>query len=120
VVKYALALAENPQPAGCKKLKGFKDQWRIRAGDWRVLYIIDVETKTVSGSSGRGTDHCRSSGTFLKTPVDVADHFIRVDLAPRDTMKVGNCSRRDLEPFELLLPDCVSHGPHVALNVLLG
>jgi mRNA interferase RelE/StbE len=59
-----LALADNPRPAGCKKLKGFKDQWRIRAGDWRVLYIIDAETKTVSGSSGRGTDHCRSSGTF--------------------------------------------------------
>jgi hypothetical protein len=56
----------------------------------------------------------------LETPVDVADHFIRVDLAPCDTMKVGNCSRRDLQSFELLLPDCVSHGPHVPLNVLLG
>jgi mRNA interferase RelE/StbE len=36
-----LALAENPRPAGCKKLKGYKDQWRVRAGDWRVLYNID-------------------------------------------------------------------------------
>ena len=43
-----LALADNPRPAGCKKLKGFKDQWRIRVGDWRVLYIIDAETKTVT------------------------------------------------------------------------
>ena len=43
-----LALADNPRPAGCKKLKGFKDQWRIRVGDWRVLYIIDPETKTVT------------------------------------------------------------------------
>ncbi len=24
-----------------KKLKGYKDQWRIRVGDWRVLYIVD-------------------------------------------------------------------------------
>ena len=40
-----LALAENPRPAGCKKLKGYKDQWRIRAGDWRVLYIIDDAAK---------------------------------------------------------------------------
>jgi mRNA interferase RelE/StbE len=24
-----LALAEDPRPAGCKKLKGYKDQWRI-------------------------------------------------------------------------------------------
>ena len=31
-----------------QKLKGFKDQWRIRIGDWRVLYIIDAETKTVT------------------------------------------------------------------------
>jgi mRNA interferase RelE/StbE len=43
-----LALADNPRPAGCKRLKGFKDQWRIRVGDWRVLYIIDAETKTVT------------------------------------------------------------------------
>jgi mRNA interferase RelE/StbE len=42
-----LALADNPRPAGCKKLKGYKDQWRIRAGDWRVLYIIDNAAKVV-------------------------------------------------------------------------
>jgi mRNA interferase RelE/StbE len=43
-----MALAENPRPAGCKKLKGYKDQWRIRVGDWRVLYIVDDSTKLVS------------------------------------------------------------------------
>ena len=43
-----LALSGNPRPAGCKKLKGYKDQWRIRVGDWRVLYIIDDATKLVS------------------------------------------------------------------------
>ena len=43
-----LALADNPRPTGCKKLKGYKDQWRMRVGDWRVLYIIDDETKLVS------------------------------------------------------------------------
>jgi len=43
-----VALAENPRPAGCKKLKGFKDHWRIRVGDWRVLYIIDDAAKLVS------------------------------------------------------------------------
>ena len=43
-----LALADTPRPTGCKKLKGFKDQWRIRVGDWRVLYIIDTETQTVT------------------------------------------------------------------------
>jgi mRNA interferase RelE/StbE len=42
-----LALADNPRPAGCKKLKGYRDQWRIRVGDWRVLYIIDDAAKVV-------------------------------------------------------------------------
>jgi mRNA interferase RelE/StbE len=43
-----LALAENPRPAGCKKLKGYKDQWRIRIGNWRVVYFIDDSAKRVS------------------------------------------------------------------------
>jgi mRNA interferase RelE/StbE len=43
-----LALADNPRPSGCKKLKGYKDQWRVRAGDWRVLYIIDDAAKLVT------------------------------------------------------------------------
>ncbi len=43
-----LALAENPRPAGCKKLKGHKDQWRIRIGDWRVVYFIDDSAGRVS------------------------------------------------------------------------
>lgn len=43
-----LALADNPRPAGCKKLKGFKDQWRIRSGDWRLVYILDDAAKVIS------------------------------------------------------------------------
>jgi mRNA interferase RelE/StbE len=43
-----LVLADNPRPAGCKKLKGYKDQWRVRVGDWRVLYIIDDVAKLVA------------------------------------------------------------------------
>jgi mRNA interferase RelE/StbE len=41
-------LGQHPRPAGCKKLKGYKDQWRIRIGDWRVLYIIEDTAKLVS------------------------------------------------------------------------
>lgn len=43
-----LGLADNPRPAGCKKLKGYRDHWRIRAGDWRVLYIVDDAAKVIS------------------------------------------------------------------------
>jgi mRNA interferase RelE/StbE len=43
-----LALVSNPRPTGCKKLKGYKDQWRIRISDYRVIYIINDSTKTVA------------------------------------------------------------------------
>jgi mRNA interferase RelE/StbE len=42
------SLGENPRPAGCKKLKGYKDQWRIRVGDWRAVYFIDDKARLVS------------------------------------------------------------------------
>jgi mRNA interferase RelE/StbE len=35
------ALEDEPRPAGCKKLKGGRDEWRIRVGDYRVVYIVD-------------------------------------------------------------------------------
>jgi len=43
-----LALEDNPRPAGCKMLKGYEDQWRVRVGDWRVVYIIDDTAKLVT------------------------------------------------------------------------
>ena len=43
-----LALAGNPRPAGSKRLKGYKNHWRVRVGEWRVVYIIDDTAKLVS------------------------------------------------------------------------
>ena len=40
-------LARNPRPAGCKKLHGYKNRWRIRAGNYRVVYDIDDTSKSV-------------------------------------------------------------------------
>jgi len=34
------ALAENPRPHGYKKLQGFENYYRIRLGDYRVIYEI--------------------------------------------------------------------------------
>jgi mRNA interferase RelE/StbE len=42
------SLSHAPRPAGCKKLKGYKDQWRVRIGDWRVVYIVNDAAKLVS------------------------------------------------------------------------
>ena len=33
-------LTENPRPDGVKKLKGREDSYRIRVGDYRVIYEI--------------------------------------------------------------------------------
>ena len=42
------SLAENPRPRGCKKLKGLdEDLWRIRVGDYRVVYVIEDSIKIV-------------------------------------------------------------------------
>ncbi len=35
------ALDENPRPNGVKKLKGEDNQYRIRVGDYRIIYIIE-------------------------------------------------------------------------------
>lgn len=34
------ALAEAPRPAGCRKLQGEELLWRIRVGDYRVVYAV--------------------------------------------------------------------------------
>jgi mRNA interferase RelE/StbE len=48
VVRRLESLGHDPRPAGCRKLKGYKDQWRVRIGDWRVIYIIDDTARVVS------------------------------------------------------------------------
>ena len=34
-------LATDPRPPGCLKLVGEVNQWRVRVGDWRVVYVIE-------------------------------------------------------------------------------
>ena len=47
------ALAKNPRPSGCLKLKGSGDLWRIRVGDYRVLYSINDAAEVVDISAVR-------------------------------------------------------------------
>jgi mRNA interferase RelE/StbE len=35
------SLAIDPYQSGCKKLKGYRDMFRVRAGNYRILYRID-------------------------------------------------------------------------------
>jgi mRNA interferase RelE/StbE len=40
-------LAQNPRPAGCAKLAGRDNTWRIRVGDYRVVYEIHDDVLVV-------------------------------------------------------------------------
>jgi mRNA interferase RelE/StbE len=43
IIKRILNLADLPRPTGYKKLKGSKNAFRIRVGDYRIIY--DTEDK---------------------------------------------------------------------------
>ncbi len=40
-------LSAHPRPAGCLKLQGHNDLWRIRVGDYRIVYGIDDKKRIV-------------------------------------------------------------------------
>lgn len=41
------ALARNPRPVGSRKLAGSKSDWRIRIGDYRIIYEIADQIRIV-------------------------------------------------------------------------
>lgn len=47
VIKEIKALSANPKPSGCRKISGSKNDWRIRIGDYRVIYEIDDKLHAV-------------------------------------------------------------------------
>jgi mRNA interferase RelE/StbE len=40
-------LADNPRPPAAKRLVSFAGEWRVRVGDYRIVYDIDDGTLTV-------------------------------------------------------------------------
>ena len=42
------SLADDPHPAGSVKLVGAKNLWRIRCGNYRVIYAIEVAAMIVA------------------------------------------------------------------------
>jgi mRNA interferase RelE/StbE len=47
VDRSILKLSENPRPVGCQKLSGADDLWRVRVGDYRIVYEIDDRSHVV-------------------------------------------------------------------------
>lgn len=42
-----VTLADDPRPHGCRKLVGFDKLYRIRVGDWRIVYAIEDELRLI-------------------------------------------------------------------------
>jgi mRNA interferase RelE/StbE len=43
-----LALEDEPRPHGVTKLSGYANRWRVRVGDYRVIYQIDDQAQEVT------------------------------------------------------------------------
>lgn len=41
-------LKENPRPHGVEKLSGYSNRYRVRQGDYRILYAIDDINKIIT------------------------------------------------------------------------
>lgn len=41
------ALSENPRMHGYIRLKGYDDLYRVRVGDWRIIYAIEEDQLVV-------------------------------------------------------------------------
>jgi mRNA interferase RelE/StbE len=40
-------LATNPRPVGSRKLRGSGNLWRVRVGDYRIVYGVDDRRRVV-------------------------------------------------------------------------
>ena len=44
IARVMVDLGKDPRPPGCRKLVGSTNDWRIRVGDYRLLYeVIDAD-----------------------------------------------------------------------------
>ena len=45
---HILPLAEDPSPRGSEKLEGLEGLYRVRVGDYRILYTVDTKQRVVT------------------------------------------------------------------------
>jgi len=48
LINQMTKLEKEPRPSGCKKLAGMESAWRVRIGDYRILYTIHDTERTVT------------------------------------------------------------------------
>jgi mRNA interferase RelE/StbE len=66
-------LARVPRPAGCRKLTGANDAYRIRVGEYRVVYqiadkILILCTSSAWPTARTSTEACSPQATACRTP----------------------------------------------------
>ena len=48
VLRAAESLWTNPRPEGCRKMQGSRNAFRIRVGDYRLIYTVDDDVLIVA------------------------------------------------------------------------
>jgi mRNA interferase RelE/StbE len=48
IFKKLDGLASNPYPSGVDKIEGSEHSYRVRIGDYRIVYAVDDSTKTIT------------------------------------------------------------------------
>ncbi|MGH8286009.1 MAG: type II toxin-antitoxin system RelE family toxin [Steroidobacteraceae bacterium] len=48
IVQRINALGEDPRPHGSEKLAGYDDRYRIRQGNYRIVYLVDDKRREVT------------------------------------------------------------------------
>lgn len=47
IVARIESLADQPRPVGCEKLAGHDDSFRLRQGNYRIIFTVDDQTNVV-------------------------------------------------------------------------
>jgi mRNA interferase RelE/StbE len=48
IVERIQNLASDPRPRGSEKLSGYSDRYRVRQGNYRIIYLIDDDAQKVT------------------------------------------------------------------------
>ena len=59
IIAKTEALATEPRPPGVKKLVGHQDLWRVRSGDYRIVYSIHDAVVLIVRVAPRGEAYRR-------------------------------------------------------------
>lgn len=77
-------LEKDPRPSGCEKLSGAENVWRVRVGDYRILYEIHDQKLLVYvlGAGDRKEVYKEAGNQRLGHPPDRARRLGRVLTTP--------------------------------------